>query len=343
MNNKYNDKCFIYSLDLTLIIATFRFSLCCLAMIQILWGHNAMANITKNKESSQYYYWLGIESRYLSVEYGVNDEVGYADDESVTHDFLLPINTLLHPQKNSIYLRSTINSWFQEQLALGKAGELSHAPSAEIYLKFKHKETGKTTNQLLLDVTYDLSLDEYRYISPEASVSEHVEVLPPDKALTLLPAEPLQLKEAGAEVHFLVNDKFLPKVHADGQIMEVNQELENEVKAEMERVLTLLDAKNYTAVIDYLAIPWRRHAIIYGYGDDAKSYADNMEMEDMVTNRDYEFFLDYSQSRLRLNSNGKLVSFYPTPLKAREPDGFVSIELSVSFMKDKDGNLVPGG
>lgn len=342
MINEHSGKYFIYRYGLDLISTIAILSLCCLALIQILWGNNAVADVKLSDERSQYYYWLGIESRYLSVEYGVNDEIGYADDDSVTHDFLLPINTLLQPQKNSIYLRATINSWYRDQITLGKAGDLENAASAEIYLRFKHKETGEMTNQLLLDVTYDPSSDEYRYTSPEANVLGQLELLPQNSAITLLPAEPLQLKEAGAKVHFLVNDKFFPKLYADGQIMEVNKELENEVKSEMERVFKLFDAKRYTPVIDYFAAPWRRNAVVYEYGDDAQSYADSIEMEDYVTNPNYEYFLDYSQSKLRLSANGKLISFYPAVLKAREPDGFVSIEFSVVFMKDRDGNLVPG-
>lgn len=342
MNNKYNDTYFIYMSGSDLISKIAMLGLCCLALIQILRVPNAMAHIERSYNNSQYYYWLGVESRYLEVEYGVNDEIGYADKDSITHDFLLPINTLLQPQKNSIYLRATINQWYQEQIALGKAGDLERAPSAEIYLKFKHKETGEMTNQLLLDVKYDPSSDEYRYTSSEANVLKQVELLPQDDSLALLSAEPVQLKVAGAMVNFILNDNFLPKLYVSGQTMEASEKLESEVKVEMGRILELFKAKSYESVLNYFAAPWRRNAVVYDYGNDARNYADDVDMEDVVTNPDYQYFLDYSQSKLRLSANGKLVSFYPAVLKAREPDGFVSIEFTVIFMKDRDGNLIPG-
>lgn len=140
-----------------------------------------------------------------------------------------------------------------------------------------------------------------------------------------------------------ISDEFYPLPYLNGQSFTITKALETEVKAELLKLLKLYQARDYSKLVQVYELSWKHIALTYDYGLSARSYADNAGFRDDLLNTEYEFSLDFSNSKLRIEAGGKLVGFYPPPLVGKEPDGFVAIEFPVYFMRTSDGKLKIGG
>jgi hypothetical protein len=290
-----------------------------------------------------YAFWLIMSSQHLNHEYGLNDVFGFGETEGGQHYFELPSSEALLRGVNTAYVRYQVDQKappILESISPNPVQESEENPSHEVYgelsLEAMHLETRKTLRVTLLKIARNPITGEITAVPGEMVDNNFIrtgaEVRP-------LEADERQGKLSGFEVSFALKTNLDPIPYRDGQAITRSPALEQEVRAAMQQLLAAYQSRDLSRLVSLYERSWGHIARAYDYGHSARDFAKAVNVEETLNNPELEFFLDFSNSKLRISGHGKLVGFHPSPLMAKEPDGFVANDFPVYFMRDKDGRL----
>jgi hypothetical protein len=307
-------------------------------------GEKSMSETQSQTNTKKYTYWLEVSANNVLLEYGLNDRMAFDDNEGGNHYFEAPADGLLKRGENTAYVRFKTPAPQPSSSEMpSNSGESEPPTYIKLAIQALNIETQEQVRVELVTLTINPITGEVKPNLGSGSNIFPLQASPDIRVLRELVANPIQGKEAGYRISFLVKDEFPIPHHTEGHEIQITDKLPGQIQQAMQQLLHLYQQRNYNTLVNAYNYSWLHMALSFDYGLTGKDFADAMDFMSDLQNPNYEFFLDFSQSKLRLEANGKLVGFYPTPLKAREPDGFVAIDFPVFFMLEEGVGLKIGG
>lgn len=266
-------------------------------------------------------YILGIKTKHLNSEYGVNNIRLHGHASGGNHSIGIPAITHLKTGSNSAYIRlqknvSATSTLSKPSTANGLATQ--NTAYAEIYLTiFNQKEQIRHRLPLIL-IEQDPVSGKFTAIKPKHNNKQNntfhkvsignINPLSPD---------PSQNKFAGFAIEFNINDHFLPQPYKDAKtITQIDEKLIIKVQEKYKKLHQVLANKDADTWLNEYQKPWRHAALSADYGLTALDYG-KKNLKLLTSNNDLRIKpLDFSQSILRIEGDNNLIGYWPPVLQA---------------------------
>ena len=281
-----------------------------------------------------YTYWLEISSNNLNIEYGINDRLAFYDYDGGSHYFEAPIDHFLFKGKNSAYIR------FSPETPKSSAVSSAHSvANLKVVIQVMNISTRHLQKLELFEASVNPVTNEVEVLTAPDQNRDPLNAKDLSRLLKRLPDFPEQGKTKGLEVDFWVQDEFPLHFYPAGHEMKITPQLEQGAQQAMYDLLKLYQSRDVGGITGAYSRSWEHMAKSFEYGSSSSDFATGVDVSSDINRSKFQFVLDFSKSKLRLDGYGKLLGYHPPPLMAKESDGFVAMEFPVFFMLDSKQGL----